>query len=80
VAFLALMAIFALLVLSGKSHFPKWTVLFSPIVTYPLIFVLYLLLPPLGNLLAPAGFNLSLAIFYGAILWGTRLPEAGETW
>lgn len=71
-AFFLLMLGFAISVLAGKTAFPKWVVVFSPLVVYGLIFLLSFLLPSAGNFLLPMGFNLSMGIFYLALFAGLR--------
>ncbi|MEM7036026.1 MAG: DUF6796 family protein [Bacteroidota bacterium] len=56
------------LILRGGTRFPKWLVLLSPIVTYAFWMLLYFVVPAVGNVLAPMGFNLSMGIFFVAIL------------
>jgi hypothetical protein len=57
--------IYTIVVLKGKSLFPKWMAIFSPlsivIFTFPLVF----LLPyPIGGYIAPAYLNISTMIFF----------------
>jgi hypothetical protein len=56
-------------ILRGKTLFPKIMAVFSPIVSYSLVMVLYFVLPAVGYFLAPMGFNLSMAIFFGVLAW-----------
>jgi len=72
VGFFVLIAVFAVKVWQGKSLFPRQVLLFSPLLTYPLWILSYFAFPPLGNFLLPAGFNLSMAIFFAAMI---LLPE-----
>ena len=64
-AFLLGVAAFTVLILRGKTMLPKWMAAFSPLLTYPIWVLMYLLLPNIGNLVVPTGFNLSMAIFFG---------------
>ncbi len=61
--------IYTIVILKGKSLFPKWMAIFSPmavmIITVPLIF----LIPyPVGGYIAPASLNVSTMVFFVLIL------------
>lgn len=74
VGFFTLILMFSWKVWQGKSLFKKQILLFSPLLTYPLWVGAYFAIPSLGNYLLPAGFNLSMAIFFAAMLL-LRLPS-----
>lgn len=74
--FLLLMGLLAVLILRGGTRFPRWLVLVSPLLTYPVSIAAYLTVPAVGNYLAPMGFNLSMAIFYAAIVASGCLTRA----
>lgn len=76
--FFLLFASFTGLVLTGKTLFKKWVALFTPPVSYAICLLCYLLVPAIGNYLAPMGFNLSMAIFYFMAFRAYR-PESGAT-
>lgn len=67
VAFFIGVASLTWLIAAGKTHLPKWFAAFSPMATYPVWILAYLLIPSIGNVLAPTGFNLSMAIFFGLL-------------
>lgn len=68
-AFLLLMAGLAMQILRGVTTLPRWTVILSPIVTYPLWVAMLYLWVRIGAFLLPMGFNLSMAILFGRMLW-----------
>lgn len=70
--FFLLMLGFVVSVLSGKTAFPKWVVVFSPLVVYGILFLLAFTVPAVGIFLLPMGFNLSMGVFYLALLAGLR--------
>lgn len=75
--FMILVAVLTVTILRGKTAWPRSMALASPLLSYAAVMGLYLALPPVGNLLAPMGFNLSMAVFYGALALSARrwLPE-----
>jgi hypothetical protein len=73
--FMLLMLGMAVMILQGKTHLKRWTVLASPIVTYPIWTVLAFAIPSVGNFLMPMGFNLSMAIFFGAMMISGRVQR-----
>ncbi len=50
-------------VIQRKTVFPKWLLVFNPIVTYAIILITYFALPAVGNYLMVAGFNFSILVF-----------------
>ena len=66
--FFALSILFVVVVLTRETRFPKITALFNPFAVYSVIFVLYLAIPPIGNVLMPMAFNLSLGVFIAVCL------------
>ena len=68
IGFFVLMLLFSWKVWQGKSLFSRRVLLFTPLVTYPLWIAAYFTIPALGNFLIPAGFNLSMAIFFAAMM------------
>lgn len=61
--------IYIIVVLKGKSLFPKWMAIFNPLCivlfTFPLVFILP---APIGGYIAPAYLNLSTMIFFVLII------------
>jgi len=56
---LVLSIIFISLILTGKTHYPKWMALFNPILLLIASFVTYLLLPQLGKHIMPIALNVA---------------------
>ncbi len=71
-SFFVLIAALTVTILRGKTAFPKSTALASPILSYGLVTLLMFVWPQVGNFLAPMGFNLSMAIFFGVLLWTAK--------
>jgi hypothetical protein len=69
--FLGILAL-TIAIFRGKTYLPRSYGLASPLVSYPLCLLAYVLLPALGNFLAPMGFNLSMAIFIGVLGWNAE--------
>ncbi len=72
IAFFVAIAALTLVIARGKTRLPKWFAFVSPLATYPLWVLAYLIVPSVGNLLAPTGFNLSMAIFFGLMTWKAK--------
>jgi hypothetical protein len=51
-------------ILTGKSYYPRWVVIVSPILILVMIFGSYAIIPALGGLLLPAAMNIAHAIFF----------------
>lgn len=64
--------LFMFVVLKRPTHYAKWMAFANPGVFYLVIALSYLLIPPVGNLLMPAAFNLSFAIFFACSLVAER--------
>ena len=60
-------------ILTGKSAYPRWLILFSPIVILVQIFSLYVVVPSLGVYLLPAAMNIAHAIFFVFSTWAAIL-------
>jgi len=74
IGFLAVSILFAWLVLARRTAFPRWLGICNPGVFYLSIMAVYWFYPPLGNLLLPAGFNLSIFLFLLLALVTVRWP------
>ncbi len=46
-----------------KTMFPRWMVWFLPVFPFLLFVACYLIIPVIGNVLIPAGFNITIGIF-----------------
>ncbi len=51
---------------------PKKIVAFNPAFIYILLIIIYLIFPPLGNILIVAGFNLAIAVFLIAVYFNLK--------
>ncbi|NDJ54713.1 MAG: hypothetical protein GYB68_16720 [Chloroflexi bacterium] len=71
---------FASAVLSGKTPFPRWIILISPLIPQIVFTPVIWIAPTLADFLVPAGANLAHALFFGvatALLWNkTDRPSA----
>lgn len=70
--FVPLSAGLAVLVIRGKTDLPIWTVWLTPMPTYLIWILFYLFVPAVGNYVVIMGFNLSMAIWYGLLLYFFR--------
>ncbi|MDY0195849.1 MAG: DUF6796 family protein [Sulfurovaceae bacterium] len=68
--------IFVLLVLSGRSHYPKWVTFFNPIFLIFVAFAIWEAIPAIGNYLMPIGLNLAFGLlFLISIYFSNTLQE-----
>ncbi len=51
-------------ILTNRSNYPRWMVLFLPIVLLVAVFVSYVIAPAVGGLLLPAAMNIAHFIFF----------------
>lgn len=57
--------IYSIIILKGKSLFPRWMAVFSPLAIVLIVLPLIFLLPyPVGGFIAPACLNISTLIFF----------------
>ena len=56
-------------ILTGRSHYPRWTIAVLPIVLLVAIFASYAVFPALGGLLLPAAMNIAHVIFFAVSTW-----------
>lgn len=64
IGFFILSFLYSYLVLKKETKLEKWKAYFNPGLVYLLFILIYICFPILGNILAPAGFNLSMLIFF----------------
>lgn len=64
ISVLLLSLIYCYLVLSGKSHYPKWMVACNPLFMVLLSFVVYLIAPGIGKHMLPIALNIGFFIFF----------------
>lgn len=69
IAVLAMSVIFIWLVLTGRSHYPKFMALFNPILLLLLSFVIYLVAPGIGKYVMPIALNVAFFIFFALSTW-----------
>lgn len=65
---LAMSAIIVWLVWTGRSHYPRWMVIFNPILLIVLNFVLFALMPSIGRHSMPIALNVAFFIFFALSL------------
>ena len=67
VVFFLLVLVYGYWVVRGKTALPRWFAALTPLVSYGLVMALYGLVPSIGNVLAPMGFNLGMGLFFGTM-------------
>jgi len=72
IAMLLVSILWIKLILSGKTEFPKWMAIFSPIVLLALMFALYFFKTPLGLYVLPVAMNAAHFIVFVLAVWTTR--------
>ena len=71
-AVLVLSAIFIWLVLTGRSHYPKWMAALNPILLIVASFIAYAIAPELGKYLMPIALNVAFFVFFLASVFIAR--------
>ena len=69
VAALVFSGLFIWLILTGKTHYPKWMALFNPIVLILASFAVWIAIPAIGVYLMPIALNIAFAILFGVSLY-----------
>ena len=64
ISVLFLSGIFIWLVLTGRTHYPKWMALLNPILLIVASFVVYAIAPGIGKYLMPIALNVAFAVFF----------------
>ena len=64
IAVLALSGIFVWLVLTGRSRYPRWVALLNPIVLILASFMVFLVVPKIGQYLMPIALNVAYFIMF----------------
>ncbi len=62
-------------IISGKTPYPRWMIIFTPIVILIQIFSLYALVPSIGVYLLPAAMNIAHVIFFAFSTWAAMQIE-----
>lgn len=63
-------------VLTRKSRYPRWIIIFSPIVIVIQIFAIYIIVPGAGVYLLPAAMNIAHVIFFALSTWAAIQIQA----
>jgi hypothetical protein len=71
--------IYVVMVLTGKSRYPKWMAATSPIVLLILNFVIYLIAPSVGKFVMPIALNVGFAVFFLLSLTFGNLDETTKS-
>lgn len=66
---LIISGIFIWLVLTGRSHYPKWMAIFNPIVLLVANFILFAVMPSLGKHTMPIALNVAFFIVFALSLF-----------
>ncbi|MCH6258742.1 hypothetical protein MLD52_19445 [Puniceicoccaceae bacterium K14] len=75
VSILLISVLWTYAILKGRSYYPKWMALFSPIVLLLGIFATYAFLPAIGAYLLPTAMNVTHLAIFGFSLYHTiRIP------
>ena len=69
---LILSVLFIWLTLTGRSNYPRWMAIFSPIVLILASFLVYVIAPQLGKHLMPIALNVAFFIFFSLSLLHAR--------
>ena len=69
---LLLSIIFIWLTVTGRSHYPRWMAIFSPIVLILLNFLIYAIAPQIGKHMMPIALNIAFFIFFSLSLLQVR--------
>ena len=62
-------------IITGKTPYPRWVIIFSPIVIVIQIFSLYVIMPSIGVYLLPAAMNIAHVIFFAFSTWAAMQIE-----
>jgi len=56
----------------GRSNYPKWMAIFSPLALLLLMALSYVIIPKIGNIFLPIAMNAAHIIIFALSLWTTR--------
>jgi len=76
-AVLVLSIIYVALVLTGRSHYPKWMAVLNPILLIVASFLVYLAAPSIGKYVMPIALNVAFAIFFIASIFIAKNKNLG---
>lgn len=75
-AVLGLSVIFVWLVLTGRTHYPKWAAICNPILLIIACFAVWIIAPTIGNYIMPIALNVAFGIlFIISIYHSTKISE-----
>lgn len=73
-AMVVVSVIWILLIIMGRTHYPRWMAIFSPAAILASILALYIAVPPIGLFIIPIAMNVTHAIVFGlSLLIASRL-------
>jgi hypothetical protein len=76
IAALVFSVIFIWLVISGRSHYPRWMALLNPIFLILVSFAIWAILPGVGIYLMPIALNVAFALlFLSSIYYSRKIKE-----
>lgn len=79
IAILLISFLWVFAILKGKSYYPKWMALLSPILILVSIFVLYATIPALGKYILPSAMNVThLLVFGTSLFYCNKIPVSSE--
>ena len=62
-------------ILRGQTRYPRWMVVFNPIVLLGAVFAAYFVAPAVGVYLLPAAMNVAHVVFFGLSTWVALRPQ-----
>ncbi len=76
---LILSFIFIWLTISGRSNYPRWMAIFSPVLLIIMSFVIWIIVPVFGKHIMPIALNVAFFIFFSLSLFHARkAPTKGD--
>ncbi|MDX2001481.1 MAG: DUF6796 family protein [Chitinophagales bacterium] len=63
-AFMTVSGLFVYTVIRRQTRYKRWMLFCNPLTFYSIFLVSYIVVPPVGEILLPAGFNLSFGLFF----------------
>ena len=75
VAMVVISGIWVFQILRGRSSYPKWMALFSPVLMLGVIIGLYVVVPKLGGLLIPNAMNVAHIIVFCLSIWTGKYSD-----
>ena len=73
ISVLLLSVIYVWLVLTGRSHYPKWMAALNPILLIVASFLVYVIAPVLGKYLMPIALNVAFFIYFvTSVIFATK--------